>query len=318
MVRRWLSREAAALTVATGIDDPTGAVEKLAADLIDFAELSGPPFDPEILASFQGVREVRVRSMTSAARLVPDANGLVIEVNQDHCVTKRRFSINHESSHTLLPTYAGQLVDDVDTETFKGGTEEELLCDVGAAALLLDKRWLRALAKDGGPSIQTVAWLSSLFQASLHATVRQITQLGLWSCAYVFWEEGLRKAERPVQGQSLLCGMDGFGMPVPKLRVANRYATAAFESTGLYIPQNKSVPASSLISICCDDEPYTVGFEEIDFGSSSGPVKIYCENWYVPYRVGREHRRRVLSVLHPVGQRGAISPPPQAYTLELC
>src|SRR5581483_3923032 len=217
--RRWYSPEALALQRATGAADPALAIRQLAAALIDEAGFAQPPVHPAILASCQDVHEVRQRPMVSAARLVRDSGRLVIEVNEDHSAGKQNFSTDHEVSHTLLPTYTGYSVDDAATGLFAATSEEELLCDIGAAALLLDERWLRPLGLEAGPSIQTLLTVAELFGASLEATARRLAELDLWSCAFVVWEEGYRKNERIHDGQGLMPGLESYGRPKPELRV---------------------------------------------------------------------------------------------------
>ncbi len=186
--RRWISQEARALCMVTGEADPVTAITTLAAGLIDEVGLTHPPFDPRILASFRDVREIRLTNMQGAARLVPDSNALVIEVNRNHSPGKQNFSADHEVVHTLLPTYTQRLVEDVVTGTFPVSSEEELLCDIGAATLLLDPRWLLPLASDAGPSLATLLSLAELFGASLEATARKLAELDVWPCAFVTWE----------------------------------------------------------------------------------------------------------------------------------
>lgn len=296
-VRRWVSPEASALRRATGEDDPVAAIEKLAAGLIDDGGFAEPPFDPAILASFQGVREIRPLAMVSAARLVPERGGLVIEVNRDHSAGKRNFSVNHETTHTLVPTYTGQLVHDDETGTFSGSREEEILCDIGAAALLLDPRWLRPLAAEAGPSIATLIELGSLFNASLQATARQVAALDLWSCAFVFWEEGDRKADRISNGQTLIPGFAELGGPLLKLRVKASYVTRTF---GHFVALNKSVPDTSLVACCCENEPLTFGIEDIHLTTKGSQVRMCIESVHAPYRQRGAIRRRVISLLVPV------------------
>lgn len=314
--RRWVSAEAVALVRATGERDPVTAIQKLAADLVDDAGFDGPPFDPALLASLRSVREVRQLVMTSAARLVPEEGGLVIEVNRDHSMGKQHFSVNHETSHTLMPTYSGGWVDDPETGTFPSNLEEEALCDVGAAALLLDPRWLRPLALAAGPSIATLIELTDLFGASLQATVRQLAMLDLWPCAFVFWEEGWRKAQRIALDQPHLPELAVFGRPAAKLRVANCYASPSFSSSGCFIPDNKSVPDTSLVAVCCEFDPYTFGLELFDLGRGTAPVQLHSENWYAPYRKGVETRRRVISLLLPTGAQSMLDKMPATIRLE--
>lgn len=310
--RRWATQEAAALCAVTGEADPVTAVGRLAAELIDEVGFDCPPFSPEILASFCGVREIRRVAMTSAGRLLPEDGALVIQVNRDHSLGKQNFTADHEVTHTLLPAYGGQRIDDAETGTFVSGREEELLCDIGAAALLLDPRHLRPLAEGAGPSIGTLVDLAALFEASLQATARQLALLDLWPCAFVFWEEGYRQGERISEDQLLLPMLRELGRPQPKLRVKIPYVAASF---GAFVPGNKSVDDSSLVASCCEAIPLTFGVADFDF-SGRQPVRLYCENYHAPYRCGQGFRRRVISLLLPIRLRSRRAVTPGPYQLE--
>jgi hypothetical protein len=291
--RRWYGREAELLRTITGEPDAVAAIIMLARELLDEVDFTSPPFDPRVVASFRDIREVRLAAMRGAARLIPDGDSLVAEVNKDHSLGKRNFSADHEVIHTLLPTYSGQGVDDVVTGTF-AGSEEELLCDIGAATLLLDGRRLRPLVADAGPSLATLVGMAELFQASLQATALAIADLDLWPCAIVFWEDGYRKGEAVSIDQAIMPGFEGFGGPPPELRVASRYVTSTF---GTFIAPNKSIPRASLIGQCRTSEYMTWGDGDFDLGR--GIVRLYCENAYVPYHVGGVLRSRVVSMLVP-------------------
>lgn len=310
--RRWIGPEAASLCEVTGEADPIVAIEQLARELMDVVGFNEPPFDPAILASFRDVREIRRITMVGAARILPDDGALVIEVNGNHSLGKQNFSVDHEIVHTLIPTYGGQRVDDNETGTFASGFEEELLCDIGAAALLLDQRWLRRFAQEAGPSVTTLLNLAMLFGASLQATARQIAQLNLWPCAFVFWEEGFRKSERVPVGQTIIPGLEVFGGPQPKLRVACAYVTDSF---GVYVPHNKSAGAESLVTVCSEDDPLTFGMEKFDFGGSQ--ISLFCQNYHSPYRKGAAIRRRVISLLVPAPLRDGLDCPSVTHQLEV-
>lgn len=321
--RRWVSREAAAVCSTANERDPIAAMRRLAAGLIDEVGFDGPPFDPRILASFRNVLDVRPAPMVGAARLIPTDAGLLIEVNEDHSPGKRNFSANHEVSHTLMPTYVDRRVDDTETGAFPTGGavgtwEEEHLCDVGAAALLLDPRWLRPLARQLSPSIATLLELAELFGASLEATARQLAVLAPWPIAFVFWEERHRKAERAAvgrvaAGQVSMPGMDGFEGARPKLRVANCYQAPSF---GHYVANNKSVQDNSPMAACCDAEPLTFGIAPLQLTKNAAPVEFYCENYHAPYKRGAVLRRRVVSLLLPTGQQAGPAEVSTVYQIE--
>ena len=315
MQRKWLSREAAAVVAVSGEPDPIAAVNLLAKRLLDEADLGGPPFQPEILASFQGIADVQRVPMVSAARLFPRDGALHVEVNEAHSPGKQNFSIDHEVTHTLLPTYRRQPIDDRTTGEFSSRAEEEYLCDVGASALLLDPRWLRPQALDLGPSIQTLLDLASLFKASLQATARKLSELDLWPCAFIFWEEGLRKPDRLMAGQPILTGLDALGPAQPKLRVRQAYPSESFSRTVGFIPRNKSVADGSLVASCTHDHPFTQGLNAFDFGR--GETILNSDNLHSPYKSNGIVYRRVISLVLSDGARPTRVPQPDAYQIEI-
>lgn len=311
--RRWSSPEAVSLCNATGLADPIAGMKRLAANLIDQAGFSGPPFDPAMVASMRNVIDVQRVPMTGAARLLPDGPYLRIEVNQDHSRGKQNFSIDHESSHTLIPTYASAFIDDAETGTFHENNEEELLCDVGAAALLLDPRWLAGFAYEASPSIAFLQDMATTFAASLEATARQLAVVGPWPAAFVFWEEGLRKSARPPAGQMLLSGLEQPSDDAPKLRISRVYCTPSFPYR-LY--HNKSIADSSLIAVCNETDVLTFGVDDIPLQSNGDAVRLYTENRYAAYRRTGSIRRRVISLLLPIDQQTHAPEVVPTYELE--
>lgn len=291
--------------------DPAAAIAALARDLLDEAGFAEPPFSPEVLASFRGVKEIRCTPMVSAARLVPEGGVLVIEVNEGHSSGKRNFSANHEVIHTLMPTYSNGPIDDMETGTFNNDSEEELLCDIGAAELLLDARRLRPHAEAAGASLHALSGLAAWYGASLQATARHIAQLDVWPCALVFWEEGYRKGERIREEQAALPGLERYGGPKPKFRVRNVYRSPSFRC---FIPENKSVGDQSLVARCCVGEEIVWGEEDYDFGHQS--VRLYGEHYHAPYWHGGVLTRRVVSLFLPVPSRNGPMIAPSSYQIE--
>jgi len=296
---RWQSRQAHLLCEATSTADPVQGIRLLAAELIDLVGFEEPPFDPRVMASFRNILDIRSAAMQSDARLIPNAQGLLIEVNESHSRGKQNFSADHEISHTLMPDYAGEPVSDERTGQFPSGREEELLCDIGAAALLLNSRWLHPRAQELGQSLGSLQSLAEQFDASLEATARQLTDGNVWPVAFIVWEDGLRKEHQISLDQGTLPGLEAWATITPNLRVSRRYASASFQEHGYYIPINKSAPESSLIVECGSEMPYAQELVDLDFGPRHTPVRLSCESWYVPYRKNGETRRRVISLVEP-------------------
>jgi len=309
--RRWYGPDAALLCARFGTDDAAIAITLAAEALLDEVGLSEPPFDPKIVASFAGIAGVRSAPMSGAGRLVPEGDQLIVEVNGEHSAGKQNFTIAHEVTHTLLPTYGWGIVSDDFTGTFVG-TEEEVLADLGASALLLDRRRLVPILLDAAPELATVMEASHLFGASLQATALAVARVAPWPCAIVFWEPGYRKGQAPAAGQAMLPGTEDYGRPAPVPRIAAAYASASF---GPYLPINKSAAADSLVARCFTTRGPTWGTDVLDIGRSS--LSVYAENAYVPYRTGAAVRPRVISLLRPMSAGQGTRPQQLAYATEV-
>ncbi|HXH23183.1 MAG TPA: ImmA/IrrE family metallo-endopeptidase, partial [Dehalococcoidia bacterium] len=197
-VKRWRSRAAHALCGHAGVADPIEAMHRLADSLLTAARVTEPPSDIELLASLRGVRRIEAVDMSEAGMLVPDGAGYVVRANQRHPATRQRFTVAHEVAHTFFneARAVSHQVSDMATSLYDDSDEEEYLCDVGAGRLLLNPRWLRPMVEAERPSLDALLRLASCCLTSIEATAIQVSQLGLWECSFVFWEPGLRKAER--------------------------------------------------------------------------------------------------------------------------
>lgn len=294
--KQWVSESALVLALRYKTDDPELAMRKAASELLDRAGFSEPPFDPEILASFQGVARVLRLPIKEAARLVPSPNGLEIHVNTLHSVGRQNFSIDHETSHTFFPTYWEKPTTKIDklTGTYTPHNEEEYLCDIGASQLLLDERWLRPRALEYGPSSASLSQLADDFGASLEATAVAIGRLSLWPCAVVFWEESLKPSQSKLKLQTILPGLEDMFKIDEELRARLFCAPPGFP---IHLWKYKSIPRDTSIYECLQSEDETEGRDLIGDGRQC--LKFYVCSKYIPYRVGEVTRRRVVSLLFP-------------------
>lgn len=296
---RWQSRQAQLLCEATSTADPVQGIRLLADELIDLVVFEEPPFDPRVMASFRNIYDIRCAAMVSDARLIPDDRGMLIEVNERHSRGKQNFSADHEIAHTLMPDYTGEPISDERTGLFHSGYEEELLCDIGAAALLLNPRWLHPRAQEIGQSLSSLQSLADQFDASLEATARQLADGNVWPIAFIVWEDGVRKEHKISRDQRRLPGLESWATITPNLRVSRCYVSHSFQKHGYYIPVNKSAPESSLIIDCGPETPYARELIDFEIGQRQTSVRLSCESWYVPYRRNGEIQRRVISLVAP-------------------
>ncbi len=289
----WHDLQVLALSQSQGVSDPEEAIKSLCRALIDEIGASGPPFRPDILASFRGVVSVRRIPMREAGRLIPLVDGFEIEVNSNHTLEKQNFSIDHEVSHTFFAEFGSrQTKVDLETGVFNVKQEEEYLCDVGASTLLFDPRWLRPLAIKLGASSTSISELSCQFEGSLEATARALCDLDLWPCAVVFWEESIKPSQRHLVNQIAFTGFEDIKDSLPKLRVRLSWHSPSFKGRH-YFPKYKSAAKDGLVYLCQMSQKATAGYEVVD----SSFQQLWMESVYVPYRKDGVFCPRVMTVV---------------------
>ncbi|MFN8498080.1 MAG: ImmA/IrrE family metallo-endopeptidase [Anaerolineae bacterium] len=283
--RRWTSEAARALMAITGADDPVAAMEICANDLLDDAGVAGPPAPLHVLASFQGIRAIERVEMESSGRLITTAGGSIVQVNSRESLTRQNFTIAHEIAHTFFPSFlvSPGNIQDAHTGRYPPVDEEEYLCDVGAAALLLPSRWLQPACAELSPSLDNLNHLASRFRASLEATARAVARLDAWPFALVYWEPGWRKADRPTGGEA--------GSVPATWRVTRVVAAPSF---GLYIPRNKSSAEDSTVQRAIEAGGVVAGEDRLALGQ--GVVTLKAESLAVPARRGDSTRSRVVTL----------------------
>jgi hypothetical protein len=99
------------------------------------AGLSGPPFNPAIVARLLGIA-VEANGAVVDARTVTGPHGLVIQYNPQQSRARTRFTLAHEVAHALMPDVA-------ERPRYRGGDgspddwQLELLCNIGAAEIIM-------------------------------------------------------------------------------------------------------------------------------------------------------------------------------------
>ena len=166
-------------------EDPVSVVQSKARKIVLEAVedgWEGPPFDPFQLADMRGIR-VSPSDDVQDARIVPDgSNRLRIEFNPHRPQARTRFSVAHEIAHTMFPDCADQVRNRLDAVTLRSDEWElELLCNIGAAELLMPTR------DTGLPSddidIDNLLRLRTQFQVSTEAVLIRVAKLTSKSCS---------------------------------------------------------------------------------------------------------------------------------------
>jgi hypothetical protein len=96
---------------------------------------------------------------------------------------RSRFTIAHELCHTFFY----EIVPEMKFGSVEVDEEEERLCNVGAAELLIPAKSLRMQAKPLNVSIDSLEKLASRFVVSSEAMLLRLRSLKLWDCELSFW-----------------------------------------------------------------------------------------------------------------------------------
>lgn len=225
-------------------ESPDDVIRRIAAETIDYAAnlgWSGPAFCPRLLASTLGIRVEDRKVLSGEAQLTPTTgNRFLIEVDPRPPVVRQNYSICHEIVHTFFPDCADQQRH----RDVKRVDEVERLCQLGAAELLLPETAFHEASATWGTSLNGVAELGGMFQASYEAVIRRLLSMADEPVAAVFFSRRLKPTERSGLGQNLL--FDDCG-PVEKMRVLYCASSASWSA---YIPKEKSVEEDSAVARC--------------------------------------------------------------------
>jgi hypothetical protein len=246
-------------------EEPEHVITRLARDSVADAMAcgwSGPPFDPEALSSFRGLKvEPAHWDIRADARVFPGPDGkLRIEYDPKKPRARVNFSICHELTHTFFPDCYETVRHRRKTGASRGQDFElELLCDLGAAELLMPAQTFATDLVEFGTSLEAVKALRSRYVASSEAVLIRLAQMSPSPCAVVFLSEKLKPTEeRAAATQEFNLGLP----PVPaKLRVDYVRPSASFP---IFIPQDKSVPGASSAYKCLLTEDIASGIERWD------------------------------------------------------
>lgn len=156
-----------------GLSDE-GCVRALCEDLLDLGAVE-PPVDVGLLASLRGIATIRQSLQGPAGMLINDGSGLAVTVRATDGHERRRFTVLHESGHTLFPGYL-----EAPRYRCKGPKDrEEQLCDIAASELLLPRRFLIPDMAQLNFGMGAVEELAGVYEASIESTALRMTDL--WS-----------------------------------------------------------------------------------------------------------------------------------------
>jgi Zn-dependent peptidase ImmA (M78 family) len=179
-------------TVPTALD-PVEAILLNARMLLMESGMKDPPYFPERYANVRQIENIVDRDMRVDGRLVPHGERFIVELRRDRSPERKNFTCAHEIAHTFFYEAVPSIKYRSDVQS--ADPDEEALCDIAAAELLMPLKVIRRIANDYSPSPQSLRQLAQMFQTSLTATIIRLLGLQIWNVAFVFWERSSNGVE---------------------------------------------------------------------------------------------------------------------------
>ena len=153
--------------------DDERIVSRLCQDLLDQAEVTGPPIPVGMIASLRGITSIKQAEQPFAGMVRPLGEHLAVRVRRSDGRGRKRFTVCHEVAHTLFPGFRERRRYRCNGER----TWVERMCDFAGAELLLPRRFLEPDLLAAGFGLEAVEDLASEYQASIEATARRCVAL---------------------------------------------------------------------------------------------------------------------------------------------
>lgn len=268
-------------------ESPEAAIAKEVRRILTDAGQTSLPIDVEGIASLLGIKR-RLIDAPFAARIYIEASGqLVMDLRATDAEPRRRFSCAHEIIHTLFPGFRHESRYRVDVQTSghrRERSEEEYLCDYGAAELLMPSDLLAEPRHGLAQGLAAVENLAHDAAVSLEAAGNRLVSLTSIKVAFLVLEVGYKPADH----RSLTRGEK----VEPRLRV--RYSTSS-PALELFVPRHKSADAEGPLAVALADDRPIQGHGLIP--GSRRPYRIEAKAY--PYHLEGDSIERVLALAWP-------------------
>jgi Zn-dependent peptidase ImmA (M78 family) len=110
-------------------------------------------------------------------------DGFILHVNGDASAARRKFTIAHEICHTFFY----EVVPELKFVDHAIDPEEERLCDVGAAELLMPEGSVKRLASQQTVGLEALDRMAEHFGVSVHSMLIRLETLNLWKARLWAW-----------------------------------------------------------------------------------------------------------------------------------
>ena len=287
---RWTEPLVLRLIEMHGGRAPEGILEAFADKHLAISGQHTFPVDVEGIASLLGVRR-RIGDHPFAGRIYAEENGqLVMDLNASDSEPRRRFSCAHEIMHTAFPGFRKESRYRADSvvETYnRARGEEEYLCDVGAAALIMPRSLVELNYTISG-GLEAVEQLAFDAEVSLEAAGNRLTALSDESSIFLVMQLCNKPADLPRirRGETV----------EPRLRV--QYAIV--QRMNLYLPKYKSADDENPVARALDSGKTERQVASLPGGPPSALFSIEAKA-YPRLGPGGEIKR-VLAVARPAAK----------------
>lgn len=245
------------------------------------------PVDIETIASVLGIKR-RIGQYPFAGRIFAEPSGqLVMDLSSKDLPARRRFTCGHEITHTVFPGFSREARYRVDASVGnfrRERDEEEFLCDIGAAELLLPRELVLS-SYDPLGGLREMERLSEDAAASLEASGNRLVDLSDGPLGLIVLEVGHKPADR---------GALRMGKEVEK-RLRVRYAKCKTFAT--FVPRFKSASDESPFMEALKSNGSVSGVGELPGSRTSKRFRIEAKRY--DRRTGEGSVPRVLAFVRP-------------------
>lgn len=169
-----------------------------------------PPFNPELMAPYRKVIEIRRRKLGVPGMLTPVKEGFVISLNSDDPPRRQRLNCAHEIAHTFLYDLTNSPPSRIRLRGYKAGKFglEEDICNQLAEELLMPEHVIReALAIFCHPLIRSFVALMNQFDVSSELLAWRLRRLGAWRAIIILFAQkdfGMRPTPKSLIKESTI------------------------------------------------------------------------------------------------------------------
>lgn len=261
---------------------PERIIEAYADEIRVEAKQTSLPIRPRVIASVRGIRQRRA-THDFAGRIYAEPGGqLVMDINDQDSEERQHFTEAHELIHPAFPDFKLERRYRLDEtmDRYAENREEEYLCDLGAAALLMPAR-LVVDHYDVRGGLEDVERLSHDAEVSIEAAANRLVGLADEPAVMLCLTWSHKPADRPALRK---------GTEVPK-RLRIRYAVTTHMS--LYIPKFKGADDGSPFCLAAEGTSLVSETTTLPGVEQAGLFRVQAK------RYGTERLERVIAIARP-------------------